>query len=131
MTLKIVASVYQDKDVCKFLGGVQFQIKRQNQSHPTLLKYVLQVSQQAIVQRVSILMAQSYQSSSDTAVLQKPHQISSTYHERERNVRQEWGHKDLSGCFAIEDIVTQCKTAHENETHFKTAFHNVRQCKTA
>ena len=28
MTLKIVASVYQDKDVCKFLGGVQFQIKK-------------------------------------------------------------------------------------------------------
>ena len=70
-------------------------------------------------------MAQSYQSSSDTAVLQKPHQISSTYHERERerNVRQEWGHKDLSGCFAIAmDIVTQCKTAHETETHCKTAF---------
>ena len=85
------------------------------------------------MQRVSILMAQSYQSSSDTAVLQKPHQISSTYHEleRERNVRQEWGHKDLSGCFAIEDIVTQCKTADENETHCKTAFHDVRQCKTA
>ena len=71
-------------------------LKRQNHSHPTLLKYVLQVSQQAIVQRVSILMAQSYQSSSDTAVLQKPHQISSTYHEQERNVRQEWGHKDLA-----------------------------------
>ena len=107
-------------------------LKRQNHSHPTLLKYVLQVSQQAIVQRVSILMAQSYQSSSDTAVLQKPHQISSTYHEleQERNVRQEWGHKDLSGCFAIEDIACNARQRKKIKHTVRQHFRNETQCKT-